>query len=187
MINNNVLEIIKQRRSCRDFSCQQINEEELRAILKAGSCAPFAGDQKCHFTVIQNRELLDQLNLAAKKIAVQMDIEYMRKLGNNKEYNCIYNAPTLIIISGNEKAVAPEFDSAAVTQNILIAAESLGIGACWIFFVLLAFFSSKSKQLMEKLQIPEEYKPYTSMALGYKRDTIVNIPDNEINLITYIR
>ena len=75
MIINETLKIIKQRRSIRSFKDEQIKEEELQAVLEAGLYAPNAGDQAWHFTVIQNKELLDRLNFAAKEAAKQLNID----------------------------------------------------------------------------------------------------------------
>ena len=188
MIVNETLKIIKQRRSIRSYKDEQIKEEELQAVLEAGLYAPNAGDQAWHFTVVQNKELLDRLNLAAKEAAKQMDMEHLRQLGNNEKFNCLYGAPTLIIVSGNEQAPMPlDADCAAATQNLLLAAESIGLGSCWIFFVLLAFYSPQGPELRKALKIPEGYKPYDSAVLGYKKEAVVNVPDRKPNLITYIR
>jgi nitroreductase len=188
MIVNKTLKIIKQRRSIRSFKDEQIREEELQAVLEAGLYAPNAGDQAWHFTVIQNKELLDRLNLAAKEAAKQLDIEHLRELANNEKFDCLYGAPTLIIVSGNEHAPVPlEADCAAATQNLLLAAESIGLGSCWIFFVLLAFYSLQGFELQKELKIPEGYKPYSSAVLGYKKAAVVNVPDRKPNLITCIR
>lgn len=117
-----------------------------------------------------------------------MDIEYLRQLGSNENFNCLYDAPTLIIVSGNEQIPVPlDADCAAATQNLLLAAESVGLGSCWIFFVLLAFYSPQGPELRKELKIPEGYKPYDSAVLGYKKDATVNVPDRKPNLITYIR
>lgn len=188
MIVNETLKIIKQRRSIRNFKVEQIKEEELQAVLEAGLYAPNAGDQAWHFTVIQNRELLNRLNLAAKEGAKQLGFEHLRELGNNEKFNCLYSAPTLIIVSGSEQAQVPlEADCAAAAQNLLLAAESLGLGSCWIFFVLLAFNSPQGSELLKILKIPEGYKPYNSVVLGYKKAAVVYVPDRKPNLITYIR
>jgi len=188
MIVNETLKIIKQRRSIRSYKDEQIKEEELQAVLEAGLFAPNAGDQAWHFTVIQNKGLLERLNLAAKEAAKQMDFAHLRELGNNEKFNCLYSAPTLIIVSGNEQAPVPlEADCAAATQNLLLAAESIGLGACWIFFVLLAFNSSQGSELRKVLKIPEGYKPYCTAVLGYKKAAAVNVPNRKPNLITYIR
>lgn len=188
MIVNETLKIIKQRRSIRSFKDEQIREEELQAVLEAGLYSPNAGDQAWHFTVIQNNELLDRLNLATKEAAKQMDIEHLRELGNSEKFNCLYGAPTLIIVSGSEQAPMPlDADCAAATQNLLLAAESIGLGSCWIFFVQLAFYSSQGPELRTELKIPEGYKPYDSAVLGYKKEAVVNVPDRKPNLVTYIR
>lgn len=78
MITNETLKIIKQRRSIRSYQDEPIKEKELQAVLEAGLYAPNAGDQAWHFTVIQNKELLDRLNLAAKEAAKQMDMKHLR-------------------------------------------------------------------------------------------------------------
>lgn len=188
MIVNETLKIIKQRRSIRSFKDEQIKEEELQAVLEAGLYAPNAGGQAWHFTVIQNKELLDRLNIAAKEAAKQHDFEHLKELGNNENFNCLYGAPTLVIISGNELAPIPlDADCAATTQNLLLAAESIGLGSCWIFFVLLAFYSPQGPELQKELKIPEGYKPYDSAVLGYKKEKIIYIPNRKSNLITYVR
>jgi nitroreductase len=188
MIVNDTLKIIKQRRSIRSFKDEQINEEELQAVLEAGLYAPNAGNQAWNFTVIQNKELLDRLNLVAKDAAKQTNMDHLKDLGNNEKFNCLYNAPTLIIISGNEQAPMPlDADCAAATQNLLLAAESIGLGSCWIFYVLLAFNSPQASELRKTLKIPEGYKPYSSAVIGYKKVSTVNEPDRKPNLITYIK
>lgn len=188
MISNETLTIIKQRRSIRSYKDEQIKEEELQAVLEAGLYAPNAGNQAWHFTVIQNKELLDRLNSAAKDAAKLMNIGDLSKLGNNEKFNCLYDAPTLIIISGNDQAPMPlDADCAAATQNLLLAAESIGLGSCWIFFVLLAFRSSQGSELRRELKIPEGYRPYSSAVLGYKKTAFMKAPGRKPDLITYIR
>jgi nitroreductase len=188
MIINETLNSIKQRRSIRSYKDEQIKDEELQAVLEAGLYAPYAWEQGRHFTVIQNKELLDRLNLTAKEAAKQLGIEHLRNLGNNEKFNCLYEAPTLIIVSGNEQAPIPlEADCAAATQNMLIAAESIGLGSCWIFFVLLALNSPQGLELRKELKIPEGYKPCYTAVFGYKKDAVVNVPGKKSNLIEYIR
>lgn len=187
MIFNETLRIIKQRRSIRSYKDEQIKDEELQAVLEAGQYAPNAGDQAWHFTVVQNRELLERLNLAAKEGAKQTGLEHLEQLGNNENFHCLYRAPTLIIISGSEQVPIPlDADCAAATQNLLLAAESIGLGSCWIYFVLLAFNSPQGFELRKKL-IPYGYKPFYACVLGYKQDAAVKAPDRKPNVISYIR
>jgi nitroreductase len=185
---NETLKIIKQRRSIRNFKEQQIKDEDLHKILEAGSYAPYAWDQSWHFTVVQNREMLDRLNNAAKEAARQMDDDYFKKLGNNKQYDCLYGALTLIIVSGDKQAgIQLDADCAAATQNMLLAAESLGLGSCWILWVLMAFHSSEAAQLLKDLKIPEAYRPYDSAVFGYRKGAVVTAEERKTNLVTFIR
>ena len=131
MIANETLRIIKQRRSIRSYKDQQIKDEELAVVLEAGQYAPNAGDQAWHFTVVQNKELLHKLNFAAKEAVRNLDISGLKELGQNVTFNCLYGAPTLVIVSGSEQSPVPwDADCAAATENLLIAAESVGLGSC---------------------------------------------------------
>ena len=186
MLTNETLKVIKQRRSIRSYQEEQIKDEELQAIVEAGMFAPNAGDQAWHFTVVQNRELLDRLNQAAKETARHIG-GFLGELGNNADFHCLYHAPALIIVSGSEKAPMPlDADCAAATQNLLLAAESLGLGSCWIYFVLMAFQSPQGPALRRELKIPEGYKPYDAVAVGYKKDEAVNAPERKPDLVTYV-
>lgn len=188
MITNETLKVIKQRRSVRTYKEDQIKDEELQAILEAGQYAPNAGDQEWHFTVIQNKETLGRLNDIAKEFARQTNVEDLRALGENEKFNCFYGAPTAVIVSAKEHSHVPlDADCAAATQNLLLAAESLGLGSCWVFFDLFAFMTPRGPELLKELKIPAEYKPYTSVALGYKQDESVSILERKPDRITYIR
>jgi nitroreductase len=188
MIDNETLKTIKQRRSVRSYREEQIKESELQEVLEAGQFAPNAGGQAWHFTVVQNRPLLTKLNLAAKEVARQMEMVHLRELGNNEKFDCLYGAPTLVIVSGDTRSPIPlDADCAAATENLLIAAESVGLGSCWIFFVMLAFEFSMGASLLTELKIPEGYKPYYAAIFGYKKGANVLASDRKPDLVTYVR
>lgn len=76
---NDVLKVIKQRRSTRKFKTEQIKDEYLKEILDAGIYAPSPGNQQpWNFTVIQNQELLLELNDATISCETQMFDDYDR-------------------------------------------------------------------------------------------------------------
>ncbi|VBB07300.1 nitroreductase [Lucifera butyrica] len=185
---NETLNSIKNRRSTRNFKSEQIKAEELQAVLEAGIYAPSAGNQQAwHFTVIQNKELLTWLNREAKKKAKQLKIEHLQTMASNESFNIFYGAPTVILVSGEENAVVIESDCAAATQNMLLAAESIGLGSCWVDFVIIAFTGSEGEEYLENLGIPDGYKPYASVALGYKNTEAIEPPPRNRNVINYIR
>ncbi|MDQ7097075.1 nitroreductase family protein [Desulfosporosinus sp. PR] len=186
-MDNPTLRVIRQRRSIRSFKDEKIKDEELKAIVEAGNYAPYAEEGSRYITVIQNKNLLHKLNSIAKEVAQTMALEGLRKLGRDENFHSLYGAPTLLIISGREQSVSPEADCAAATQNILLAAESMEIGSCWIFFDLLAFFSPQGAELRSELKIPAGFKPYTSVALGYKNSREDDMPDRNLSNVTFVR
>ncbi len=72
-------------------------------------------------------------------------------------------------------------------ENLLLAAESIGLGSCWIHFVTLAFGSQQGKELRKELKIPEEYGVFSGAAIGYKTEPGVEAPARKSGLITVIR
>jgi nitroreductase len=189
MYNNKTIQTIKQRRSVRNYKKEQLKQEELETILEAALYAPF-GDgetQDVHFTVIQNKNILEQLNKMAKEAARMSDLEWFKELGNNKNYSCLYNAPVLIVLSCNKNSMCPEADASMAVQNMLLAAESIGVGACCLYFPLLAFDLEPKEKLLEELKISEEYRPVFSLILGYKEIDEIKIPEKIIKEINYIK
>lgn len=170
---NEVLQIIKSRRSIRSFTEQQVKEEDLQAILEAGQYAPNGvGNQPWYFIVVQNKKLLEALSDASKQVAKNHKIEFFRKLANNKEFHAFHRAPTVVIVAGDEQTPCSPADCAAATQNILLAAQALGLGACWINYGLFVFDGEESTHYKKLLNIPEGFKPLYSVALGYRKGEV---------------
>jgi nitroreductase len=169
---NETIKIIKQRRSIRQFSDKQISEKDLNTSINAGLYDPAGGtnfEEYIYFTIIQNQTILNKVNLLAKKTAKQSSLEGLKELGNNENSNCLYNAPPFIIISVKKQSKSAVYDCSALTQNMLLAAESIGLGSCWLGFPLQAFDNDKGMELIKELKIPHGFKPITSMVIGYKK------------------
>lgn len=165
-MTNQVLEVIKSRRSIRKYLPEQIKEEELQAILEAGLYAPSAhNDQSWHFTVIRNKELIDRISAKSKEIMAVQTTDWVREMGCNEKLHILYNAPAVIVVSMKKGTIAPMVDCCAAIENMLLAAESLDIGSCWIGLARY-FFALKDE--VAALNIPEGYEPCYTVALGYK-------------------
>ena len=175
---NIVLETIKNRRSTRKFRSEQIRQAELELILEAGTYAPSGHNcQPWHFLVIQSQEVLDRINDAAKGAMAQSADKHFAERAVNPRYHIFHHAPTVVIVSGDAAASSPVVsaatgqsytplaDCSAAIQNMLLAAESLNIGGCWIG-VINIFFGLPEET--EKLAVPKGYKPLFAVSLGYK-------------------
>ncbi|HWR30258.1 MAG TPA: nitroreductase family protein [Negativicutes bacterium] len=184
---NETIETIKRRRSIRSFTEKQINYEDLRTILEAGQYAPSGiGNQPWHFIVVQNKALLEALSKASKQVAKNHELEFFRNLANNKDFNAFHGAPTVVIIAGDEHTPCSLADCAAATQNMLLAAESLGLGACWINFGLFVFDGEESTHYRLLLKVPEGFRPFYSVALGYRNGEVPKAGPRKEGAVSFI-
>ena len=185
---NEVIQNILNRRSVRVYTDEQIKQEDLDLVLQAGIYAPSGCNmQPWHFTVVQDPELISELSVESKKEFADSENEMFRNMANNPEYKIFYNAQTIIVVSGEDSAVTAQLDCAAATENMMLSAESLGIGSCWIGLIFYLFEGERAKEYSEKLQIPEGFKPYYALTLGYKKYENAKAPKRREDTITYIR
>lgn len=183
-MKNPVLEVIKNRRSIRKYLPDQIKDAELRAILEAGAYAPSAhNDQSWHFTVIRNKELLDRMSEKSKELMAAQDADWIKDMGRDKLFHVFHRAPTVIVVSMRKDAMSPLVDCSAAIENMLLAAESLDIGSCWIGLAR-HYFSIKEE--LPLLNIPEGYEPCYAVTLGYKAQRPSRALPRKKNAVNYI-
>ncbi len=162
---NEVIQAIKSRRSVRKFRPDQISEAELAEIIEAGCYAPTAcNEQPWHFSIVQDEEFLRRISELAAEGMKKSSVSWQQNMGANPEFRVTYGAPTLIVVSGRSDATAPRADCAAATQNMLLAAKSLGIGSVWLGLVRYLFASAPDVALLE---LPVGYEPLYAAAFGY--------------------
>jgi nitroreductase len=182
-----VVENILHRRSVRSYRPEQVPDDALRTILAAGQSAPYVSPDSRHFAVVRNAETLQALGEAAKEAARASDLPHLRQLGGDPDFDGSYGAPTVVVVSGNADTVQYEGVCAASVENMLLAAEALGFGACWVYFVIFAFDSPQGPALRQALSIPEGYRPCAAVLLGYS-DEKANANDARYkNEIAWIR
>lgn len=186
-MTNETLDIIKRRRSTRAFLPTQIGDEALAAIVEAGQYAPHGGSETWHFTAIQNAEILETLNRLAKQYTSTCGFPWLEDLGRNADFHSLYHAPTAILVSGDDPGVCSEADTAAASQNLLLAAESLGISACWVYFPTQAFLTDEGMAMRANLGIPEGYRVYTCVVLGYRAGEALAPAGRKAGTVTYIK
>jgi nitroreductase len=146
---NDFIDIIFSRRSIRKYSDKPVSEEKIRTLLEAAMAAPSASDRKpWHFVVITEREILNQLAKAHS---------YAKML---------YEAPLCISICG-DPSISKRFwvqDCSAATENLLLAATALGLGAVWCGVYPR---QERVDAIREILDIEEPIIPLNLIAVGH--------------------
>ncbi|WP_427365539.1 nitroreductase family protein [Candidatus Caldatribacterium saccharofermentans] len=183
-----VMETIRTRRSVRAYSPKKVEEEKIRAILEAAVFAPSARNgQPWFFTVIENEGLLEEMNEATKSIMLSSGDEFLESRARREDFHVFHHAKTVILVLGKEDHPSAPVDCAAATENMLLAAKSLGVASCWIGFVELLFSSPEGEVYRRLLQIPEGYRPLWAVALGYALDCLGEAPPRNRNVVAWIR
>jgi nitroreductase len=154
-MEKNFLELIRTRRSYRSYQPEQITDEQLNAVLEAGTYAPTSrGLQSPFIVAIQNEELKARL--------AKMNAEIM-----GVTTNPYYDAPTYVLVFVPSDAPNGIQDASLVMENMMLAAHAQGLGSCWIHREREMFATEEGKELMQQWGLPEGLVGIAALALGY--------------------
>ena len=191
---NTVFENIYLRRSVRAYKPNDVPDDIIRELIKAGTYAPYSPyptrDQPRRFVVIKNREMIDRLSERAKKLWLDAGTssgpesklpENLMKALKMPEFNIFYKAPVLILMFAMpDTHTSHEYDCAAAAENMLIAARSLGIGSCWIGFGMPL---GSDQNTLAELDVPEGYRLMVPLIFGYPVKDIETPPPRDADVI----
>ena len=149
-----------ERRSVRGFKDEQITDEQLNQILKAGMYAPTGrGRQSPIMIAVQDKETI--------KLLSKMNRQIM-----GAEYDPFYNAQTIIIVLADKAIPTYLYDGSLVMGNLMNGAYAVGVDSCWIHRAREEFESDEGKALLKKWGIEGDYEGIGHVALGYRADTL---------------
>ncbi len=145
------MNILLQRRSIRQYTGQDVSNEQIQAILQAAMMAPSAGDARpWQFLIIKNPERLAKI----------CDVSPYAKMTKD--------ASVAIMVCGDlSRERFPGFwvqDCSAVTQNILLEVTQQGLGAVWLGMYPL---DDRIEFLRQLFELPEKIVPFSVIPIGY--------------------
>ena len=173
---NETLKVLETRRSCRNFNPDKmISEEDLNAIIKAGTYAPTGmGKQSPIIIAVTNKEMRDKISKENAKI-----------MGTDSDP--FYGAPVILIVLANKESRTYQYDGSLVMGNLLNAAESLGLGSIWIHRAKEEFESDFGKKILADLGIEGDYEGIGHCALGYAAEPAKAPAPRKDNYVYYIK
>jgi nitroreductase len=153
-LTNNALDNIFERKSVREYTSQSISKDTLEKLVKAGMAAPSARNlQPWYFIVITNKTDLQNLCLELPNASM------------------LKNASAAIVVCGNTAKSINDIDSTywvqdccAASENILLAAEAMKLGAVW---TAVYPYPDRLKTVCEYLKLPSNIKPLNIIPIGY--------------------
>ena len=156
--DKSTLETIMNRKSVRSYTEQKLSEDQIETLLRAAMAAPSGMDiRPWRFVVVTDQEIKDALQGEAR--------------GPRKMYS---EAAALFVICGETRFAGRDgelrengnwtADCAAATENLLLAAEAIGLGAVW---TACYPYEDRMDRAREVLGIPEGTTPYAVVPVGY--------------------
>ncbi len=155
---NEVIKNIEERRSIKKYKEDKVPKEIIEKIVEAGTYAPSGmGRQSSIIIDITNKNLRDKLSkLNAKIMGTSVDP--------------FYGAPVVLVVLAKKDIPTHVYDGSLVMENLMLAANSLGIGSCWIHRAKEEFETDEGKEILKSLGIEEEYEGIGHCILGYKAE-----------------
>lgn len=157
-VKDNAIETIMTRTSIRSFTDRAVSADTVEMLLRAGMAAPTAVNlQPWHFVVVNDRAKIDELG------------------GNGRQSQMWHESPLVIVVCGNmEKAMegaGQAFwvqDCSAATENILLAAHALGLGAVWTGCYPI---EERVANISQVLGLPEHIVPLCAIVMGFPNES----------------
>lgn len=169
--NSEIINLITNRRSHRKYVNKKIPKDIIETIINCGRNASFGGNPKPDCQVTEYIVIEDQ------KIKEQLALQY-------EDRQFIKDAPVIIAVLAN-KDNDPKYkeyilSSALSIENMILAAESFGIGACVLSCFLYHEKHVEDKKISRKiLNLPDNIELVALLSLGYK-DNGEEIPNKEL-------
>lgn len=155
---NPVIQNILSRRSIRKFTDQEIPDAILDIICKAGIYAPSGHNlQTWHFSLIKNREKIAVLKETVHRIAQKRKVHFYG----------FENPKYLLLVSNDRRNPNGIQDASCAAQNIMLAANSYGVGSVWLNPLMTLCDEPEIRELLNSFQIPQKHIVWAAIALGY--------------------
>ena len=155
---NEVLKVITERNSCRDFTGEPLTDEQVGILVDAALAAPSAMNrQPWRLVVIRDKALIDELDVTGVGVmAADADkTAYERTMSRGGKL--FYNAPCLIYIlhDGSKYAV---LDSGILCQTVALAAQSIGLTTCIVGMAAMPISGPSGAEVRKRLNFPDGYE-----------------------------
>ena len=170
------LDAMITRRSTRKFAAVLPEKALIEKVLEAGRYAPSGGNsQTTHFLVITDPEVLSELvwivETAFAKMEIREDTYASLKNSINRSkqggYIFHYNTPVLIVTANKKGYGNAMADSACALENMMIAANALDLGSCWINQLHWLDEDEAVREYLQGLGLAEDETVTGALALGY--------------------
>lgn len=160
---NQTIDNIISRRSVKKYTNEPVPTELVEEVVKAGMYAPSGMNmQSAKIIAVTNKEMRDRMSRINLEIIMGKNLK--TSSGHSDPF---YGAPVVLVVLAKKDCFTRVYDGSLVMENMMIAAQSLGLGSCWIHRAKETFETEEGKQILAELGITEEYEGIGNCILGY--------------------
>ena len=175
---NHIIDVIKSRRSIRAYEPTPIPKDVLLTLIEAANHAPSGMNmQPWRFVVVENQDfkkkLLDSAIPNAKRYLEEnvkpvnpTRYEQLLRRYAELEDPIYYGAPSMVFVIGSGTHAVDSCPLAC--ENMMLAAQSLGIGSCWVKFGSMV---TDNPEIVKGLGLQPDEKIYGPILLGYPKES----------------
>ncbi len=166
MIDNAVLQAIRDRRSIRKYDPAPLLAEQLDALVEAALAAPTARDRQLwHFSFVTDPAVIAAVSDAGletlRKNGDQASLDRLAQRGGG----LFYEAPLVVFLSFPDDGYRG-LDCGIAAENLALAAQSMGLGSCIIAMARFAFDGDRGAELSRLVGFPEGHSFVIAVAVG---------------------
>lgn len=160
---NQTIKNIISRRSVKKYIDKAVPLELLEQIVKAGTYAPTGRNSQSPIIIaVTNKEMRDKLS------RINLDIIMGKNLATSSGHSDpFYGAPVVLVVLAKKDVATRVYDGSLVMENMMVAANSLGLGSCWIHRAKETFETEEGKQILHALGIEDDYEGIGNCIVGY--------------------
>ncbi len=151
-----VQKAICERRSVRSYKPEMLSKHIIDQIMRAGTYAASGMNRQSPIIIaVTDKGVRDKLS------------ELNAKIMGNEDSDPFYGAPVVLIVLADKDKPTYIYDGTLVIGNMMLAAEELGLGSCWVHRAKEEFESEFGKELLTRLGITGNYEGIGHLVLGY--------------------
>lgn len=156
-MEQDVLDVIRKRRTVRKFTDEKVTDEQVETILEMAMYAPtYMNRQPWHFVVIRNTGLQEQLG---ETLGIRPYIQ---------------EASVVIAVYGDpEISNTWDLDGSAAIENMLITATALGLGSAWAGSPGNLAWGEAEELMRDALKVPSGFRALSLVCLGHTAKMVV--------------
>lgn len=156
-----VVKTIMERRSIRKYKPQPVEREKMQTIVECGVNAPNAMNrQPWEIRVVDDPDFINGVTELYKK-------EQPKVAEDPNFKNMFRNAPTVVFVGRDVQSGSAEFDCGLLSENMMLAAQSMGIGSCCLGSPAAFMRSPAAAEYLKQLGFSEGYELLYCIAFGY--------------------